>query len=296
MYQFLAFVSGLVLAFAVTFNSGLTQAMGPYPAALAIHVIGAAFALLFMQFQKNRVSLWRQPLWMYTGGMVGVITLLSNTLSFPHISITSLMALGLMGQAILSLAVDKWGLMGMEKRPFTKSTLIGLAICALGMGMMLDGSIGQANTAVLLSLFAGFTIVISRSINARLAAHIGALGGSFINHLAGIPVCLVLVLLLGGTAKSWPAVMAQPWNLLGGLLGVAIILLANITVPRVAALRLTVLTFVGQLLAGLLIDLALGKVQLNASFYGGLVIALGIAVNLVLDYVGERKNQRKAKA
>lgn len=289
MYQFLAFISGVALAFSVTFNGGLTQAMGPYPAALVIHLVGAAFALLFMQFQKNRPALWRQPLWMYTGGVIGVVTLLCNILSFPHISITSLMALGLLGQAILSLAVDKWGLMGMEKQPFTKSSLIGLAFCALGVGLMLDGSIGQAFTAVLLSLLAGFSIVISRSINARLAAHIGALQGSFINHLAGIPVCIVLVLFLGGNAQPWPLVMAQPFNLLGGLVGVAIILLANLTVPRVAALRLTVLTFVGQLLTGLFIDLVLGKVKLDASFYGGLIITFGIAINLVLDFVGQRK-------
>lgn len=290
MYQFLAFLSGFILALVITLNGGLTQAMGAFPAAALIHAVGVVTALLIMRFQKNKPPLFgRAPFWMYTGGVVGVVTLLCNTLSFPYISITSLMALSLLGQALVSLAVDKWGLMGMEKRPFQKSSVIGLVFSALGVTLMLDNSIGRAAMAIALSLLAGVTTVISRSINARLSERIGALQGSFINHLAGLPVCLILMLFGGISPIRLPDILQAPWNLLGGTVGVAFVLLSNITVPRVSAFRLTVLTFIGQILASLLIDLALGKASLDASFFGGLIIALGMAINMGVDYAAQKR-------
>ena len=46
-------------------------------------------------------------------------------------------------------------------------------------------------------------------------------------------VCLLLWLLAGGTALKASAAPA-PWMLCGGMLGVTVVLLLNITVPRIA--------------------------------------------------------------
>ena len=78
----------------------------------------------------------------------------------------------------------------------------------------------------------------------------------------GLPITIVvaaLVIMRDPAAfadLSCPSVFStQAWIYCGGILGVSTVLLCNITVPRVSAFRLTLLTFVGQLFTGILLDL-----------------------------------------
>lgn len=58
-----------------------------------------------------------------------------------------------------------------------------------------------------------------------------------------------------------------------------IVPLTNLAVPKMTAFRLTILTFVGQVFSGVLLDLLLGTDISGASFLGGILIVLGLAVN-----------------
>ena len=207
---------------------------------------------------------------------------------------TSIVALGLLGQTAAALAIDHFGLLGMEKRPFQKSSLIGLAFSLAGIGMMLDRTVAAAAVAVAVSLGAGVSVVLSRTVNARLAEQTGPLRGSLINHLVGLPITVALALgsicLAGGAHIGSGA--GRPWIYLGGVLGVAVVLLSNLTVPRVPAFRLTLLLFIGQIFTGVLLDLLLGNSFSDATFRGGLVIAAGVIVNLVVERWVGRKGEK----
>ncbi len=60
---------------------------------------------------------------MYLGGAIGVLTTLFHNLAFTKISVTSIIALSLFGQTITSLIVDKFGIFGMQKRVFERTSL-----------------------------------------------------------------------------------------------------------------------------------------------------------------------------
>lgn len=296
MYQLLALLTGLTVAVMVSLNGHLSQQYGTYLAAVIIHIVGSLAALLMCAVKKEkRLIRKRFPVWFYLGGAIGAFTTLFNNFAFGHISMTSIVALGLLGQTVTSLAIDGLGLFGMEKRPFQRSTLIGVAFSLAGMIFMLDRSVTQAVYAVFFSLGAGITVVLSRSVNARLAEEVGPLRGSLINHLVGLPVTVIIAMLAFMAAPSNWNVAFSPrlWIYLGGVLGVVTVLLCNVTVPKIAAFSLTVLTFVGQFFTGIILDIASGSGYSNAYFVGGIIIAVGIAVTLAAERVAYIKAKKQ---
>lgn len=296
MYGLLALLTGLVLSVMVSVNGILSGSYGVFRASVIIHVVGILFAYLLCAVRKeNRKLTGHAPAWIYLGGAIGAFTTVFNNLAFGHISMTSIVALGLLGQALMSLVIDCLGLFGMKRCPFCRYNLVGLAFSLTGIFVMLDATVGKAAYAVLLSLAAGVTVVLSRTVNARLSGKVGALSGSLVNHMAGLPVTVVICLLAGETMKpvSGSGLAAHPFIYTGGMMGVIVVMLCNLTVPRLPAFRLTMLTFVGQIFTGVLLDVAAGKGRVDASFAGGLMIAAGIAVNMGLermDAAGKKLN------
>lgn len=190
MYDLLSLLTGVLTAFIVAVNGSLSAHYGVFGATVIIHVVGSLFAILLVAIRRQGMSFWRGiPGWMYLGGMIGVLTVVFYNSAYGRISLTSIVALGLFGQSVTSLVIDGFGLFGMRKYPLKKSTLIGAVFAAAGIYVMLDHSAGSALYAVALSLAGGITIVLARTVNAGLSKRIGALRGSFVNHVAGLARC-----------------------------------------------------------------------------------------------------------
>ncbi|MGL4736950.1 MAG: DMT family transporter [Cellulosilyticaceae bacterium] len=291
MYYFLSIIVGMVIAIMVAINGELTNFHGMFVAAILIHIVGSLFAYVVMKLRKQPLKLSKQiPLWFYLGGALGVITTFCNNFAFGKISLTSIIAIGLFGQTLTSLLIDSFGFFGMKKYPFQKYTLIGLSLALLGILVMLDRTQLGSLLAIILSFVAGISIVTSRTCNARLADRIGALPGSFINHLVGLPLCILILLCFAPRdATSLLARSSNAWIYLGGVLGVATVLLFNLLVPKVAALPLTILAFVGQIFTSMIVDLVVLHTYDPATFWGGLLIACGIGINMLLTAITMRK-------
>ena len=293
MYHLLALLVGIVISVMVSLNGGLTQAYGAYGAAVIVHIVGVAFALALCIIRKEKLFIKKKiPLWAYGGGAIGVLTTLSNNYAFGRISLTSIVALGLLGQSIASIILDTTGWMGIQKRPLKSTAMLGYIPAVAGIFWMIDPSVANAALAVVLSLAAGVAVVLSRTVNARLSRETSPLVGSLINHLAGLPICIVLAVLLQKPLSITPP-SGKPWIFFGGALGVVTVLLFNITVPKLSAFRLTLLSFTGQVFTGILLDLALGQGYSQASFTGGIFVVAGLALNMVLDQWRARNKQRK---
>lgn len=293
MYYLLAVLAGIVISVMVSLNGGLTQAYGTYSAAVIIHVVGVVFAMALCATRKEKpLPRNHVPLWAYTGGAIGVLTTLFNNYAFGRISMTSIVALGLLGQSLASMVFDTFGLLGMEKRPVRKSAAIGFLPAIAGIFFMMDGSVSGAVPAVIVSLGAGVSVVLSRTVNSRLSGETSPLVGSLINHIVGLPICVILA--ISFQRPLWIAMAdVKPWMFLGGTLGVVTVLLFNITVPKVSAFQLTLLSFVGQVFTGITLDFVQGQEVSNASFTGGLVIAAGLLVNMALDQWHTYKKKKK---
>lgn len=295
MYYLLAILAGVVISTMVSLNGELTQAYGTYSAAVIIHVVGVIFAIILCVARKEKILIKSgAPIWAYLGGAIGVLTTLFNNYAFGRITMTSIVALGLLGQSLASVIFDSFGWLGIEKRQIKKNSVIGFLLAIVGIFLMMDQSVSMAMPAVILSLGAGITVVLSRMVNYRLSKETSPLVGSFINHLVGLPICIVLA--LSFQRSFWKITASvKPWMFLGGILGVVTVLIFNITVPKVSAFRLTLLSFIGQVFTGISLDLAQGLEYSNTSFTGGLVIAVGLLTNMALDQWSIYKKQKEER-
>jgi transporter family-2 protein len=291
MFNLLALLSGIVVAVMVVFNGDLTSVYGNYNATFIIHLVGVIFAFIFSKIRGQKLfSRKKLPLWLYSAGAIGIFTTLFNNYSFGKISLTGILALTLFGQTVFSLLIDNLGLFGMKKHPLRKSSLIGLLFSLAGIIFMLTDLAGvdsAAVVAIIFSISVGCIIVTSRTINARLSEYIGAMPGSFINHLVGLPFTLILALVMPSNDITAIAQRPSPhaWIYLGGLLGVLVTYVLNITVPNISSFSLTLLAFVGQVFIGIVIDLMRKNDFSSVTFYGGIIVAAGIALNMSIEYV-----------
>lgn len=300
MFNLLALLSGIVVAVMVVFNGDLTSVYGNYNATFIIHLVGVIFAFIFSKIRGQKLfSRKKLPLWLYSAGAIGIFTTLFNNYSFGKISLTGILALTLFGQTVFSLLIDNLGLFGMKKHPLRKSSLIGLLFSLAGIIFMLTDLAGvdsAAVVAIIFSISVGCIIVTSRTINARLSEYIGAMPGSFINHLVGLPFTLILALVMPSNDITAIAQRPSPhaWIYLGGLLGVLVTYVLNITVPNISSFSLTLLAFVGQVFIGIVIDLIRKNDFSSVTFYGGIIVAAGIALNMSIEYVQSLRKKASA--
>jgi len=301
VYNFLALLSGVFIALMVAVNGDLTAIYGNYNATFIVHVIAVIFAFAFSKLGRKKLFPRKKlPLWFYSAGAFGIFSVFFSNYAFGKISLTSILALNLFGQTVFSLLIDNLGLFGMEKHPFKKSSLIGLAFSLTGVAVMMDDVAGAdlaALIAIILSFVTGLNTVLTRSINARLSEHAGAMPGSFINHLVGLPFTLVLALAMPGNDMTNLTQRPDPqfWIYLGGVLGVLVVFVMNITVPKISSFRLTLLAFVGQVFVGIAIDLIVKHDFSHVTFYGGLIVAAGVGFNILNEYLQTSRKKREGK-
>jgi len=293
MYYFAALLSGVVVAVMLLVNGRLNDSYGIYVATVIIHITGLIAISLPLFDKKNRP--WRHerlPLYVYSGGAIGVATTLFNIWSFELISLTAITGLGLLGQAISSIVIDHFGLGGMRVCPFNKRKIGGIACIVLGI-VFIMGFDAQAQTrsgalrilGALLALAGGVTVVVSRIVNGKLAHQIGLHGSTFYNYVVGLGCALLIAVIHFATQGSgnWPPQPPHAWVFTGGLLGVAVVLLSNFVVRKISSLSMTALAFVGQVFAGMLLDYVLSGVFSLGSLLGGLAVVAGLFINARAD-------------
>ncbi len=296
MFNFLALLTGAIVALMIMVNGELTIQHGVFISTAIIHIVGIIFALLLLKLKNIKMpSLKNLPFWVFTGGMFGIITTVCNNFSFGKISVTAILALGLFGQTVTSLFIDSFGLFGAKKSAIKKSTLIGIIVSLIGITVMMDFSALSSVLALVLSISAGFSVVMSRVTNSGLAKNIGALNGSLINHVVGLPFAILLVFLFDANKifANLTGDFAPFWVYLGGVLGVIVVMLFNIVMINLTSFRVTILSFVGQTFAGLLIDVFMGNAITYKSLFGGILVAFGMLLNIILDQLSAKKTAKK---
>lgn len=174
----------------------------------------------------------------------------------------------------------------MKRRGHSDVSISGILLSVLGIFLMLDRSNSGGWEYIVISMAAGISVVLSRTVNARLSEQTGALQGSLINHLAGVPVCLLLALCLPETAVHGSF---RLWMWCGGILGVISVAVCNLIVPRIPACKLTLFTFCGQLFCGIALDILNGRELNEREFHAGLLVSMGIAVSQLSAVWKKRK-------
>ena len=131
---------------------------------------------------------------------------------------------------------------------------------------------------ILYAVLAGLLVGLSRQLNGRLALSSSPLIASFWNHLVGFVALTVLGLAIGGLIPAGAA--EAPWHAyIGGPIGVIFVASGSWLIPRIGAVNTALLVIGGQMVSGVLLDLARGAPStLWASALGVVLILGGMAL------------------
>lgn len=287
MYGGLAALYGCLLSLMNACNAQLSWLYGDYSAAVMIHAVGliVLLPLAFTWGRPKGAAKWYQ----YSGGLIGIVTLVFVNIGVNGVGVTGNLVLMLLGQVTASALVDHFALLGAERNPFSTRKSIAIAVMTLGCIAMLVLSgekWGTSMLAALLSFLSGWSMVLSRMANASLAKTSGTGFSTLMNYVTGLTGSLLLFAALGFPKLAVFPVAGVPFVIyLGGALGALGIFLCNVVTPRLPALQMSLIVFVGQIFSGMAIDMLSGRFAVG-TLVGGLLVAVGMVLNARADRRG----------
>ncbi|MCL2616975.1 MAG: DMT family transporter [Defluviitaleaceae bacterium] len=281
MYYAISLLMGVLISVMIVFNGGLSQVYGIYAATVIVHIAGLAVISAVVLARREWPFSARYAWFLYMGGAIGVLVTAFTNMAFGRISVSAILALGLLGQSVAGLIIDQYGLLGMPRHPFARRKLVGLTLIVCGIVSMIYSF---EPMAVGVSFAAGLGVVISRTLNARLSSLTSLYTSTYYNYLVGLCGSVLVFLLLGQNEPIHAGFAFSPnlYIYLGGVIGVAIVILSNITVARVSAFYLTLLVFVGQVFAGITIDFLISQAFSARIIIGGGLVTAGLCADLLL--------------
>ncbi len=287
-YTLIAGFYGILITLMNAINASLTSVYGGWFSPAIIHLAGLITLLPAALCGWSRRK-GRAPWYQYLGGVVGILTVICSNLSINVLGVTLNLVLMLLGQMTCSAIVDHFGLFGAAKHPFRMGKALAILVMTIGCVLMLllsDGKLSGGSDmimAVLLGFLSGYTIVIARTFNATLSETAGIGHSTLMNYVTGLTGSVLLFALSGFQLSTPFPAAGQPFTIyLGGVLGALGIFLCNVATPRLSALQMTIITFVGEIFSGVVIDALAGRFSLG-TVLGGIAVAIGMLLNMRAD-------------
>lgn len=138
MNLFISIFIGILASVMILFNGTLLNISGNFASSIIIHIVGLISIVLLILLRKSKFKLQRNiPLYLYGAGAVGVFTVVFTNISFAELGVSITLALGLLGQSVISILIDHFGFLGMKVIKFKRKKLIGLLIISLGIFIMM---------------------------------------------------------------------------------------------------------------------------------------------------------------
>ena len=275
-------------------NKPVVSALISFSVALLVAVIATAV------LRGNPVPQFSAdvPWWGWLGGVMGVCFVLGNILLFPRLGALETVVLPILGQVVMGLLVDRFGLLGAPAMPVSWMRVLGAAVVFAGIVVVLrsgrrpvlEGDAEGLELAIfrVLGVLVGVCTAIQTSVN----GYMGGIAGSSM-HAGEINLAVGAVLLLVAALVTSPRQLARrpergPWWMwLGGLVG-ATFVISGATLAPLLGTATTVIAFnAGTIAAGQELEArgAFGarKNPLTATRLAGLVVIfLGVlAVRLL---------------
>ncbi len=146
--------------------------------------------------------------------------------------------------------------------------------------------------AIVVAFLSGITRTVSRMVNAQLSKRIGPFQSTFYNYVLGL-ICSALLLLLNrdpAPVSMLTTGQVPAWAYWGGAVGVLFVVLSNLVTPKISAFSMTMLIFVGQVGAGVAIDVFLHQQLSFGKVAGSILILAGLLWHLSgSDEAGKRE-------
>lgn len=136
---------GLIGGAAVGIQSPIAGAMGQKVGGIAssfiIHLSGMVFSGLFLYLRGGeKIRNWNTlPWYMLCAGIFGVILYQTISITLPRLGSTMMVTLIIIGQLLLGVVIDHFGLLGVPVHPISISRLIGVLALLTGEYLIARG-------------------------------------------------------------------------------------------------------------------------------------------------------------
>ncbi len=130
----------VLISFMLLTNGALQQAFGAVWSLLIIHATGTVVLAVILLLRRTAFAGAGQvsPL-LWSAGALGVLLVFLNNQTVGAIGLSLTIALGVVGQLVVSSIVDHFGLFGMTRRRADPRKLLGLTVMLTGVAVMASG-------------------------------------------------------------------------------------------------------------------------------------------------------------
>ena len=81
---------------------------------------------------------FRQPPWMWLGGLMGLTVVFTITFAQPRIGATATIGILIAGQLVMGAIIDRFGLFGVDQIAITWPRLLGIGLLGAGAALSLS--------------------------------------------------------------------------------------------------------------------------------------------------------------
>ena len=303
----LGFLAGVGLPIQTSVNTRLRKKVGsPYNASLVSFVVALLFlsALLLITGQGLHIplaQLLNEPAWIWIGGICCLVFLTGNILLFSKLGGVQTVVLPVLGQILMGLIIDNFGLFYSQKTPLSVFRIAGAVMVILGVVLVsmakenktASEKLQKSESTTLwiwraFGIFAGMLSATQIAVNGYLGKVVGSpIKASAFSFTVGIIFLAIICIVLhfkNGKSESFKNESAKnPWWMwIGGILG-GLYILANVYLSRIVGTGMTVIILlIGSTTGGILVDhfgmFESPKKPINAQkILGVLIMILGAA-------------------
>jgi len=132
---FLTAIAGGLIALQAPINAGLAKATGSLPAALASFLVGtvALAAIVVLSGKAGGLGSTFDVSWYYLlGGLLGALYVTTALFAVTAIGAGGVAAMTVSAQLITSIAIDRFGLFGLDQVSLSPERLFGVVLLLVG--------------------------------------------------------------------------------------------------------------------------------------------------------------------
>ncbi|WML34979.1 DMT family transporter [Clostridium sp. OS1-26] len=138
MNVILAITAGIFLSIMITLNGLLSNYLNVFEISFIVHIIGVILLVIYIKLvKKQSIEFGKESFLLYSAGILGVILVSANSLSFKLVGATLTIALSLLGQIVISALVDHFGFFGVKKVKFKVQRLPVFMIIFIGLYLII---------------------------------------------------------------------------------------------------------------------------------------------------------------
>ena len=228
------FFLGVLTPIQTAANSRLRQSVvSPFIASLVSFSVGTIFLLIITLCEKGGILIDRElfktlPWWSWLGGICGLWGLTVNIIIFPKLGAIQTALMPMLGQIIMGIIIDSFGLLQSPNFPFTFLRFISVLIILLGMFMVIwQKTSGKKGESKLLWQAIGFSggaiFTLQPSMNSLLSIGLySSVHAAFISFFTATIVLIGIAVIIPSNRVYIPQIFSldKPWwSWLGGIIG-----------------------------------------------------------------------------